>query len=195
MSFQQQPVRAIADATVIFRETKLQGAYLIEPERIEDERGFFARSFCQQEFASHGLNPHVVQCNISFNRKRGTVRGMHYQTAPHDEAKLVRCTRGAIYDVIIDLRPHSPTCRQWVAAELTAENRLMYFIPEGFAHGFQTLDDDTEVFYQMTEFYHPECARGVRWDDPVLAIHWPLPATHIAPRDQTFVLLGTEGQP
>ncbi len=180
---------------MIFRETKLQGAYLIEPERIEDERGFFARSFCRQEFASHGLNPQVVQCNISFNRKRGTVRGMHYQTAPHDEAKLVRCTRGAIYDVIIDLRPGSATHRQWVAVELTAENRLMYFIPEGFAHGFQTLEDATEVFYQMTEFYHPECARGVRWDDPALAIHWPLPATHIAPRDQAFALLGTEGQP
>ena len=180
---------------MIFRETKLQGAYLIVPERIEDERGFFARSFCRQEFASRGLDPQVVQCNISFNRTRGTVRGMHYQSAPHDEAKLVRCTRGAVYDVIIDLRPLSRTYRQWVATELTAENRLMCFVPEGFAHGFQTLEDNTEVFYQMSEYYHPECARGVRWDDPALAIHWPLPATYVSPRDQAFKLFGTGSRP
>lgn len=158
---------------VIFTETKLKGAFIIEPERLEDGRGFFARTFCQEEFKVHGLNPRVVQCNISFNKKKGTLRGMHYQVAPHKEAKLVRCTRGAIYDVIVDLRPDSPTLKQWVAVELTADNRRMFYIPEGFAHGFLTLEDDTEVFYQMSEFYHPECARAVRWDDPAFGIKWP----------------------
>lgn len=158
---------------MIFAETKLKGAYIIEPERLEDERGFFARTFCQEEFAAHGLRTRFVQCSISFNKKKGTLRGMHYQVAPHEEAKLVRCTMGAIYDVIIDLRPGSPTFTQWVAVELTAQNRKMLYIPEGLAHGFQTLEDDTEVFYQMSEFYHPECARGVRWDDPVFGIKWP----------------------
>src|SRR5438128_11338283 len=142
------------DPFVIFIEIQLQGAYIIEPEKLEDERGFFARSWCEREFAAHNLNPRTAQCNISFNRKTGTLRGMHYQTAPHAEAKLVRCTRGAIYDVIIDLRPNSPTFKQWVAVELTAKNRRMLSIPEGFAHGFQTLMDNTEVFYQMSEFYH-----------------------------------------
>jgi dTDP-4-dehydrorhamnose 3,5-epimerase len=180
---------------VIFTETRLEGAYLIKPERVEDERGFFARTFCQREFGAHGLNPHIVQCSISFNKRRGTLRGMHYQSAPHQEAKLVRCARGAIYDVIVDVRPFSATYRQWVAAELTAENRCMYFVPEGVAHGFQTLVDDTEVFYQMTEFYFPECARGVRWDDPGLAIHWPQPPTSIAPRDLAFPLLQGDASP
>lgn len=156
-----------------FTETKLKGAYIIEPKLITDERGFFARSWCQKEFTERGLNPNLVQCNISFNLKKGTLRGMHYQAKPHEEAKLVRCTMGAIYDVIIDIRSESPTFKQWVAVELTAENRKMLYIPEGMAHGFQTLLDNTEVFYQMSEFYHPELAGGVRWDDPVFQILWP----------------------
>jgi dTDP-4-dehydrorhamnose 3,5-epimerase len=155
-----------------FTETQLKGAYIIEPELIRDERGFFARSWCQKEFTERGLNPNLVQCNISFNLKKGTLRGMHYQAKPYEEAKLVRCTMGAIYDVIIDLRPESPTFKQWVAVELTAENRKMLYIPEGMAHGFQTLVDNTEVFYQMSEFYHPESATGVRWDDPIFRIIW-----------------------
>lgn len=159
---------------MIFTETKLKGAFIIAPEKLEDERGFFARTWCQQEFGAHGLNLRMVQCNISFNKNKGTLRGMHYQIAPHEEAKLVRCTMGAIYDVIIDLRPNSPTFKQWIAVELTAQNHQMLYIPEKFAHGFQTLVDNTEVFYQMSEFYHPECARGVRWDDPAFGIQWPL---------------------
>jgi dTDP-4-dehydrorhamnose 3,5-epimerase len=158
---------------MIFRETRLKGAFTIEPERLEDERGFFARTFCREEFRAHGLNPTVVQCNISVNKKKGTLRGMHYQTPPYPEAKLVLCTRGAVYDVIIDLRPESPTFKQWIAVELTAENHRMLYVPESFAHGFQTLEDNTEVRYQMSEFYHPECARGVRWDDPSFGIEWP----------------------
>ena len=155
-----------------FTETQLKGAYTIEPELLTDERGFFARSWCQKEFIEFGLNPNLVQCNISFNHKKGTLRGMHYQAKPHEEAKLVRCTMGAIYDVIIDLRPESPTFKQWVAVKLTAENRKMLYIPEGMAHGFQTLVDNTEVFYQMSEFYHSESATGVRWDDPIFRIIW-----------------------
>ena len=155
-----------------FTETKLKGAYVIEVEPIADERGFFARSWCQKEFAEHGLNPNLVQCNISFNLKKGTLRGMHYQAKPHEEVKLVRCTMGAVYDVIIDLRSESPTFKQWVGVELTADNRKMLYIPEGMAHGFQTLVDNTEVFYQMSEFYHSESATGLRWDDPEFKIEW-----------------------
>jgi dTDP-4-dehydrorhamnose 3,5-epimerase len=159
---------------MIFRETTLKGAWIIEPERLEDERGFFARTWCRDEFEARGLSPDFVQCNVSHNRRRGTVRGLHYQAAPHAEAKLVRCTRGAIFDVLVDLREGSDTYLNWTAAELTADNGKMVFAPEGVAHGFQTLDDDTEVFYQMSEPYHPESAGGVRWDDPRLAIAWPL---------------------
>jgi len=155
-----------------FIETRLKGAYVIELEPIADERGFFARSWCQKEFTDYGLNVRLVQCNVSFNKKQGTLRGMHYQVAPHEEVKLVRCTRGAIYDVIIDLRPKSATFKEWVAVELSADNRQMLYIPEGFAHGFQTLTDNTEVFYQMSEFYHSECAKGVRWNDPAFGIAW-----------------------
>jgi dTDP-4-dehydrorhamnose 3,5-epimerase len=155
-----------------FTETQLKGAYIIEPELLTDERGFFARSWCQKEFTERGLNPNLVQCNISFNLKKGTLRGMHYQAKPHEEAKLVRCTMGAIYDVIVDIRPESPTFKQWVAVKLTAENRKMLYIPEDMAHGFQTLVDNTEVFYQMSEFYHSESATGLRWDDPVFGIEW-----------------------
>ena len=156
-----------------FTETRLKGAFIIEPERLEDERGFFARTFCQKEFGAHGLNSKIVQCNVSYNKHKGTLRGMHYQAPPMAEAKLVSCTRGAIYDVIIDLQPESPTYCQWFAEELNAENSKMIYIPEGFAHGFQTLEDETEVFYQMSEFYSPEHARGVRWDDPAFGIKWP----------------------
>ncbi len=173
---------------MIFTETKLKGAFIIEPERIEDERGFFARTFCQKELEAHGLNPQLVQCNISSNNKRGTLRGMHYQVAPYEEAKLVSCIRGAIYDVIIDLRSNSPTHCQWFAVELSAENYKMLYVPEGFPHGFQTLEDNTEVFYQMSEFYHPECSRGVRWDDPTFGIKWP-------PERERLILLKDQDHP
>jgi len=171
---------------VIFVETKLKGAFIIEPERMEDERGFFARTWCQHEFAAHGLNSQLVQCSISFNKKKGTLRGMHYQVAPYEEVRLVRCTMGSIYDVIIDVRPHSPTFKHWISSELTAANRLMLYIPEGFAHGFQTLEDDTEVFYQMSEFYHSECARGIRWDDKAFGIEWPNDITAISDKDREY---------
>jgi dTDP-4-dehydrorhamnose 3,5-epimerase len=173
-----------------FSPTKLSGVWLVDLERHEDERGFFARSWCQSEFERHGLNPRLVQCNVSFNRKRGTLRGMHYQVAPHAEVKLVRCTRGAIYDVAVDLRPESQTYRQWVGVELTAENGRALYIAEGFAHGFQTLADDSEVFYQMSEFFHPDCARGLRWNDPAFGISWPAPNPIISERDQNLPLLG-----
>ncbi len=156
-----------------FQETKLKGAYIIEPELVEDERGFFARSWCKNEFQEHNLNSRLVQCNISFNKLKGTLRGMHYQVAPFAEEKLVRCTLGAIYDVILDLRPTSPTFKQWLGLELTSENRRMLYIPEGLAHGFLTLTNGSEVFYQMTEFFQPEYSRGVRWNDPSFGIIWP----------------------
>ncbi len=158
---------------MIFNETKLPGAFIIEVKRLEDERGFFGRSFCRREFEERGLNPFVAQCNISFNRDAGTLRGMHYQATPHAEEKLVRCTRGALYDVIIDLRPESPTFKRWVSLELTEENCRMLYIPKGFAHGFQTLVDETEIFYQMSAFYHPDSSRGVRWNDPAFGVQWP----------------------
>lgn len=171
---------------MIFTETKLKGAFLIEPERFEDKRGFFARTWCQREFLAHGLNPRLVQSSISFNKKKGTLRGMHYQVAPYEEVKLVRCTKGAIYDVVIDLRPESPTFKHYAAVVLTTDNRKMLYIPERCAHGFQTLEDDTEVFYQMSEFYEPTCARGVRWDDPVFAIEWPPADRIIIERDRNY---------
>jgi len=171
---------------VKFTETTLKGAFVIEPDRIEDERGFFARTFCRHEFEAPGLNPDLVQCSVSFNLKRGTLRGMHYQVAPHAETKLVRCTRGAIYDVIVDLRTQFRTFRQWVAVELSANNRLMLYIPEGLAHGFQTLQDETEVFYQMSEFYSPEHARGVRWNDDAFRISWPIVDPIISNKDRSY---------
>jgi dTDP-4-dehydrorhamnose 3,5-epimerase len=173
-------------AQVIFRETKLKGAYIIEVKSLDDERGFFARSFCQKEFERHGLNARIVQCNISYNKMKGTLRGMHYQIAPYEETKLVRCTKGAIYDVVIDLRPDSSTFTQWIAVELTAENRRMLYIPERLAHGFQTLEDNTEVFYQISEFYAPEYERGVRWNDPAFGIQWPETQRIISQRDQNY---------
>jgi dTDP-4-dehydrorhamnose 3,5-epimerase len=158
---------------VLFVATKLRGVYIIELDRRQDERGFFARTFCRQEFEAHDLNPRVAQCSTSFNKKKGTLRGMHFQAAPFAEDKVIRCTAGAIYDVALDLRPDSPTHRQWTAVELTEDNRKSIYIPAGCAHGFQTLADDSEVFYQISEFYHPECAGGVRWDDPAFGIEWP----------------------
>lgn len=178
---------------MIFTETKLKGAFLIEPERFEDKRGFFARTWCQREFLAHGLNPRLVQSSISFNKKKGTLRGMHYQVAPYEEVKLVRCTKGAIHDVIIDLRPESPTFKQHLAIVLSMENRSTLYIPERFAHGFQTLEDDTEVFYQMSQFYAPECARGVRWDDLTFAIAWPLAERIITERDQNYPDFSSQG--
>lgn len=173
-----------------FSETKLKGAFIIQPELLEDERGFFARTFCQEEFEAHGLNPELVQCNISFNKKKGTLRGMHYQSAPYEEDKLVRCTMGAIYDVIIDLRTKSPTFKQWVSVELSAENRKLLYIPKGFAHGFQTLEDDSEVFYQMSEFYHEDHARGVCWDDPAFGVEWPLTNPIVSEKDKIITRFG-----
>jgi dTDP-4-dehydrorhamnose 3,5-epimerase len=171
---------------MLFTETKLPGAYLVDLELREDERGFFSRSWCVDEFTKHGLNPQLVQCNVSFNKKQGTLRGMHYQVEPYPEAKLVRCTMGAIYDVIIDLRADSPTFKGWFAVELSAENRRALYIPEGLAHGFQTLTDNAEVFYQMSEFYHPECARGVRWDDPAFGVEWFFSAPILSTKDNSY---------
>jgi dTDP-4-dehydrorhamnose 3,5-epimerase len=172
-----------------FLPTPLAGAYVVELERVEDERGFFARSFCQEEFRRQGLKPAIAQSNVSWNRKRGTLRGLHFQAVPHEEAKVVRCTRGAIWDVIVDLRQGSPTRLRWHAQELNADNRLAFYVPEGFAHGFQTLADDSEILYQMSEPYYPELARGVRWDDPRLGIKWPLPEPILSDRDRSYALL------
>lgn len=172
-----------------FLPTPLAGAYVVELERIEDERGFFARSFCQDEFRKQGLKTAIAQCNVSWNRKRGTLRGLHYQAAPHEEAKVVHCTRGAVWDVIVDLRTGSPTRLRWHAQELNADNRFALYVPQGFAHGFQTLADGTEVLYQMSESYHPDLARGLRWDDPRLGIRWPLPEPTLSERDRSYPLL------
>jgi dTDP-4-dehydrorhamnose 3,5-epimerase len=171
---------------MIVQPAKLPGVYEIRIEPHIDERGFFARSWCRDEFAAHGLDPRLVQCNISFNSRKGTLRGMHYQGEPHPETKLVRCTRGAIYDVIVDLRPEAATFKQWVGLCLTAANRNAAYIPPGCAHGFLTLEEETEVFYQMSEFYHPELARGVRWDDPAFGIVWPAAVEVISARDRTY---------
>jgi dTDP-4-dehydrorhamnose 3,5-epimerase len=171
---------------VIFRKLQLQGAVLIELEPRTDERGFFARTFCADEFAQAGLNTSVVQCNVSFNKRKGTLRGMHYQKAPYEEAKLVRCTSGAIFDAIIDLRPGSPTFKRHFSVILSAENRTALYVPEGFAHGFQTLRDDTEVFYQMSQRYQAEAAAGVRWNDPSFAIEWPADERTMSERDRSY---------
>lgn len=171
---------------MIFSEAPIPGAYVIDPERLEDERGFFARTWCRREFKAHGLTSELAQCNISFNRRKGTLRGMHFQMAPHAEARLVRCTAGAVYDVIVDLRPASVSFKRWFPIELTADNHRMLYIPEGLAHGFLTLRDDTEVFYQMSEFYAPEFARGVRWNDPAFGIEWPEKIQVMADRDRLY---------
>jgi len=169
-----------------FLETKLPKVLELQLEPKTDERGFFARSWCQREFEEHGLNPRIVQCNVSFNEQRGTLRGVHYQADPHPEAKVVRCTRGAIYDVVVDLRPNSPTFKQWIGMVLSAANRFMLYVPEGCGHGLLTLEPETEVCYQMSEFYHPELARGVRWNDPAFQILWPEKVEVISDRDRAF---------
>ena len=168
---------------VIFTETPLAGAFVIDLEPHPDDRGFFARTFCRREFAAHGLNPEVAQCNTSFNRKAGTLRGMHYQKPPTSEAKLVRCVRGGIHDVIVDLRSESETYGKHFATKLTAENRRALFVPQSFAHGFQTLEDESEIEYQMSEYYKVESGAGFRHDDPALAIEWPLPVSSISEQD------------
>lgn len=169
-----------------FAATPLSGAYLIELEPAFDERGFFARTWCRDEFAAHGLSPVLSQCSLSWNKRKGTLRGLHYQAAPYEEAKLVRCSSGSIYDVIVDLRPESPTFKKWFAAELTAGNHKALYVPEGFAHGFQSLEDNSTVFYQITENYHADYARGVRWNDPEFAITWPISNPIVSPRDAAF---------
>lgn len=172
---------------IIFKETKLKGAFVIDPETFADERGFLARSFSAQEFESHGLTSRMAECNISFSKKRYTIRGMHFQKPPHAQAKLVRCTKGAIYDCIIDLRPESETFKQWIGEELTADNRRMLYVPEGFAHGFQTLENDSEVFYQISYTYTPASEGGVRWNDPAFGIDWPATdGITINQRDQNY---------
>jgi len=171
---------------MIFTETKLKGAYVIDPERIEDERGFFARMFCEQELKEHGIEFRVRQGNVSMNSARGTLRGMHYQAAPYEEAKIVRCTRGALHDVIVDMRPESPTFRQYASVVLTADNHRVLYVPKRVAHGFLTLEDNTEVSYLISEFYHPEAVRGVRHNDPAFGIKWPEPVRVIMERDRNY---------
>ncbi|MEX1027500.1 MAG: dTDP-4-dehydrorhamnose 3,5-epimerase [Candidatus Paceibacterota bacterium] len=171
---------------MIFQPTKLEGVYVIETERLEDDRGFFGRTWCQQEFAARGLNSQVNQASISFNKRRGTLRGLHYQEAPHGEIKLVRVTRGAIFDVVVDLRPESPTFKQWTAVELDQDNRLSLYIPDGFAHGFETLSDNAEVLYQISTPYVASSVRGVRWNDPAFGIQWPIDVSVMAPRDRDY---------
>ncbi|MGO8756747.1 MAG: dTDP-4-dehydrorhamnose 3,5-epimerase [Terracidiphilus sp.] len=169
-----------------FNQTALKGAYVIELEKLADDRGYFARAWCQHEFLDHGLDVVLVQCSISYNAKAGTLRGMHYQDPPYAETKLVRCTCGAVYDVIVDLRPDSPTFLQWTGVELTPENGRMMYVPKGFAHGFQSLAPESMLFYQISEFYAREYSRGVRWNDPLLKIEWPLEVGAISPRDQEW---------
>ena len=169
-----------------FRETAIAGVWVVEPERLEDERGFFARTWDTREFAERGLNGRLVQCSVSYNARRGTLRGLHYQAAPHEEAKLVRCTAGVVYDVAVDLRAGSETLCSWVGVELSAENRLALYVPEGCAHGFLTLADDSEIVYQMSAFHSPEAARGVRYDDPAFAVDWPDEVVLVNERDRSY---------
>jgi dTDP-4-dehydrorhamnose 3,5-epimerase len=171
---------------MIFRETPLAGAWVLEPERIADERGFFARTYCRRDFEERGLDPAIAQCSVSFNHRRGTLRGLHFQAAPHEEVKLVRVTRGAVWDVIVDLRPGSRTYAKHFSIVLSAESRNELYLPKGMAHGFQTLEDGTEVFYQISELYAPESARGYRWDDPSFAIPWPEPVTVMSDKDRNL---------
>lgn len=171
-----------------FIETSIPGVLLINLHLLEDERGYFTRTFCAQKFKENGINPSLLQCNISFNHKKGTLRGMHFQITPHAEAKLIRCVRGSIFDVVIDLRPESKTFEQWMSIELSEKNRQLLYIPEGCAHGFQTLEDQTELFYQMSYPFLPEAARGIRWDDPYFKITWPLNDRTISLKDQSYPL-------
>lgn len=176
---------------MLFTETALKGAFIIDIEQREDRRGFFARTFCAQEFVAQGLEVTNAQCSIAFNHKKGTLRGMHYGAAPATEAKLVRCTQGAIYDAIVDMRPDSPTYLSHIGVELTADNHKALYVPEMFAHGYQTLTDETEVVYQMNKFYTPGYERGLRYDDPILGIKWLLPVSEISERDLAWELLET----
>ena len=169
-----------------FTETRVAGAYVIDPVRFYDERGFFAEAWNDTEAAQYGLTTRVEQCNLAFNPLKGTLRGLHFQKAPHEEAKLVRCTAGAVFDVLVDLRPESPTFKQWYGTELTAENRQMLYVPEGCAHGYLTLVDGSEVFYQISAKYAPTSADGVRWNDPAFGIEWPAPVVHLHPRDRDY---------
>jgi dTDP-4-dehydrorhamnose 3,5-epimerase len=169
-----------------FTPTPLKDAIVVELEKLEDERGYFARTWCLREFGENALEEGLVQCSTSFNVVKGTLRGLHYQIAPHAETKLVRCTRGAIFDVIADVRPSSPTFLRWFGTELTADNGRMLHIPKGFVHGFQTLEPNSEVFYQMSEFYEPSAARGVRWNDPLLGVQWPLEVTVMSEKDRLY---------
>ncbi|MFL5482815.1 MAG: dTDP-4-dehydrorhamnose 3,5-epimerase [Gemmatimonadaceae bacterium] len=171
---------------MIFRATPLSGAFVVHTERHEDDRGFFARTWCRREFERMGLNTELSQCNVSYNRRRGTLRGMHWQAHPFAEAKLIRCTRGTIWDVIIDLRDDSPTYTEYFGVPLSAENARALYVPEGMAHGFVTLEDDCEVFYQMSQFYEPASARGVRWNDPAFSIKWPMSDPILHPRDAAY---------
>lgn len=170
---------------MIFTETKLKGAYLIEVKKIEDHRGFFGRAWCAKEFEEHGLTARIAQINTSRTKKKGTIRGMHYQVAPYGEAKFIRCTKGRVYDVIIDLRPQSPTFMQWVGHELTEDNYRMVYAPEYFAHGFISLEDECEVYYPVTEFYTPQAERGIRWNDPAFKIEWPIPVEIFTEKDMS----------
>lgn len=172
-----------------FIETKLKGAFIVDVERKQDHRGFFARTFCAREFATYNINSTVAQCNLSFNYRKGTLRGMHYQIPPATETKFIRCTKGAIYDVIVDMRPESSTYLQHIGVELTAENHRALYVPGMFAHGYQTLADETEVIYQVSEFYTPNTERGLRYDDPSLEIDWPLPVSEISEKDTNWSLL------
>jgi len=168
---------------MIFTELSLKGAFLVEVKKIEDERGFFGRAWCRNEFLEHGLNPNFVQLNTSFSKKKGTIRGMHYQVDPYQEVKFIRCTRGRIYDVMVDLRPDSPTFMKWIGNELTADNYRMAYVPENFAHGFVTLEDNSEVYYPVTQFYIPGAERGARYNDPGFNIHWPVEISVVSQKD------------
>lgn len=172
-----------------FINTELDDTYIIESEKITDNRGFFTRTFCVKEFAQYGIEFHIEQCSMSFNKNKGTLRGLHYQCAPHEETKIVRCTKGSIYDVVVDLRPDSFSYKKWISIELNEKNNRAIYIPTGCAHGFQTLLEDTVVYYQMNEFYHPECARGVRYDDPSFGIEWPINKITISDKDRNYRLI------
>jgi len=177
---------------MIFHETKLKGAYIVELDKREDERGFFARAYCAREFEEHGLRPQMVQANTSYNHKKGTLRGMHYQVPPASEPKFIRCIRGAVWDVIIDMRPESPTYLEHIGIELSADNRRAIYVPDLFAHGNQALTDGAELFYLVGEYYTPGCERGVRFDDPAIGIDWPLPVTVISEKDANWPLLSVQ---
>ena len=182
----ERQIKRSKDVNMIFKETEVRGAFVLELERVEDERGFFARTWCQKEFQMHSLVSHLVQTSISFSKKKGTLRGMHYQAPPYEEAKLVRCTRGAIFDVVIDLRPESPTLNQWIGIELTPDNYKMLYAPENCAHGYVTLEDSTEVTYLISQFYRRDAEQGVRYDDPAFGVRWPIEVQIISRKDRSW---------